>query len=129
MDSFEQLREPQLTPKVVFYSSLTEEDISEIDYIHAQRVFNHFNMTYLRDYHNIYLLTDMLLLAELFENFRDVYLQHWGLNPAHNYTFSGFSWQAALRMTDMELDLLTEIDQHLFMKKEIGGGVAMMSHQ
>ena len=60
MDSFERFQKPQLPPKDVFYSSLTEVDISEIDCTHAQRVFNHFNMTYLRDYHNFYLLSSIL---------------------------------------------------------------------
>ena len=91
MDSFERFHEPQLQSKDTFYNSLTEEDISEIDYAHAQRVFNHFNMTDLRDYHNFYLLTDILLLADVFKNFRDVCLQHYGLDPAHNYTSLGLS--------------------------------------
>ena len=82
MDSFERFQEPQLPPKDAFYSSLTEEDISEIDYTHIQRVFNHFNMTDLGYYHNLYLLTSVLLLADVFENFRDVCLQHYGLDPA-----------------------------------------------
>ena len=60
MDSFERFQKPQLPPKDVFYSSLTEVDISEIDCTHAQRVFNHFNMTYLRDYHNFYVLSSIL---------------------------------------------------------------------
>ena len=66
MDSFERFEEPQLPPKDAFYSSLTEEDISEIDYTHAQRVSNHFNMTDLGDDHNFYLLTDVFLLADVF---------------------------------------------------------------
>ena len=81
-----------------------------IDYTHVQRVFNHFDMTDLRDYHNCYLITDVLLLANVFENFRDVCLQHYGSDLAHNYTFPGLSWQAALKMTDVELNLLTGID-------------------
>ena len=129
MESFEQFQEPQLRPKNAFYSSLTEEDISEIDYTHAQRVFNHFNMTDIRNYHNFYLLTDVLLLADVLENFREVCLQHYGLDPAHNYTSPGFSWQAALKMTDVELDLLANIDQHLFIEEWIRGGVSMISHQ
>ena len=129
MDPFERFQELKLPPKDAFSSSLTEEDISAIDYTHAQRVFNHFNMTNLEDYHNFYLLTDVLLLADLFENLRDVCLQHYGLDPAHNYTFPGLSWQAALKMADLELDLLTDIDQHLFIEEGIRGGVAMISHQ
>ena len=86
-------------------------------------------MTDLRDYHNFYLLTYVLLLADVFEDFRDVCLQHYGLDPAHNYTSPGLSWQAALKMTNLELDLLTDIDQHLFIEEGIKGGVAMISHR
>ena len=128
MDSFEQFEEPQLPPKDAFYISLTEEDIFEIYYTHGQRVFNHFNMADLGDYHNLYLLTDVLLLADTFGNFRDVCLQRYGLDPAHNYTSPGLSWQDALKMTDMELDLLTDIDRDFFIEEGIRGGVAMISY-
>ena len=72
MYSFERLPEPQLPPKDAFYSSLTEEDISQRDYTHAQRVLNHFDTTYFKHYHNFGLLTDVLLLAKVLENFRDL---------------------------------------------------------
>ena len=68
----------------------------------------------------------MLLLANVFENFRDVCFQHHGLDPAHNYTSPGLPWQAALKMLDVQLDLLSDIDQHLFIKEGIRGGVAMI---
>ena len=123
MDSFERFQETQLPPKDGFYSPLTEEDISEIDFIHSQRVFNRFNMTDLRHYHNFYLLTDVLLLANVFENFRDMCLQNYCLDPSHNYTSPGLSWQAALKMTDVELNLFTDIDQHLFIEEGFTGGV------
>ena len=129
MDSSERFQERELPPKDVFYSSLTEEDISEINYTHTQRVFNHFDMTDLRDYHNFYLLTDVLLLTTVFQNFRDMCLQRYGLDPIQNYTSSGFSWQAALKMMDVELYLLTDIDQHLFIEKGIKGGVAIISYR
>ena len=86
-------------------------------------------MTDLRNYHNFYLLTNMVLLADVFENFRDVCLQTYGLDPAHNYTSLGLTWQAALKMTDMDLDFLTDIDQYLFIEEEIGKGVAMINRQ
>ena len=129
MDSFERFQEPQLPPKEVFYSSLMEEDISEIDNTNAERVFNHFGMTDLEDYHNFYLLTGVLLLANVLENFKDVCLQYYGLDLAYNYTSPGLSRQAVLKMMDVELDLLTNIDQHLFIKDVISGGVEMISHQ
>ena len=129
MDSFERFEEPHLPPKDAFYTSFTEEGISEIDYTHVQRVFNHFDMIDLRDYHNFSLLTNVLLLADVFENFRDVCLQHYGLDLAHNYTSPGLPWQPAFKMIDVELDLLTDIDQHLFIEEGISGGMAMISHQ
>ena len=129
MDSFERFQEQQLPPKDASCSSLTEEDISEIDYTHAQRVFKHLNMADLGDYHNFYLLTDMPILADVFENFRDVFHQHYGLDSAHNFTSTGFYRQTALKMTDMELDLLTDTDQHMFMEERINGGVVMICHQ
>ena len=86
-------------------------------------------MKVLRNYHNFYLLTDVLLLADMFENFRDVCLRHYGLDPAYNCTFSCLFWQAALKLTDVELDLPTDIDQHSFIEEGIRGGVAMISHR
>ena len=74
MDSFERFQEPQLPPKEAFYSLLTEEDIFETDYAHAQRVFKHFDITDLGDYHKFYLLPDVLLLMDTFDNFNDVRL-------------------------------------------------------
>ena len=77
-------------------------------------------MTDLVDYQNFYLLTDLLLLTAVFKNFRNVCLQHSGLDPFHDYTSPGLSWQAALKITDVELDFLTDIDQHLFIMKRSG---------
>ena len=125
MDSFERIQEPQLPLKDAFYSSFTEEDISEIDYTQEQRVLNHCNMTDLRDCPNLYLLTDVLLLSDAFVNFRNVCLQTFGFDPAHNYTSPGLSWQ----MADVKWDLLTVIDQHLFMEEEIRGRLAIISHR
>ena len=123
MDSFERLQEPQLPPKDAFFH------LTEKDYTHAQRVFNHFSMTDLKDYHKFYLLTGVLLQADVFENFRDMCLQYYGLHPAHNYTFPDLSWKAALKIKDVELDLLTDTEQHLFIEEGIRGGMAIISHQ
>ena len=98
-----------------------EEDISEIDNTNAKRVFNHFGITDLEDYHKFYLLTDVLLLADVLENFSDVSLQYYGVDLAHNYTSPGLSQQAALKMMDVELDLFTDIDKHLFIEDVIRG--------
>ena len=82
----------------------------------------------LGDYHNFYLLTDVLLLADVFDNFRDMCLQYYGLDPADNYNSPGLPWQAAVKMTDVEFDLLTDIEQDLFIEEWIKRGSAMISH-
>ena len=117
MDSFERFQQPQLPLKGALYSSLAEVDISEADYTHAQRVFNHFDMTDLEDYHNFYILIDVLLLVDVFENFRDVCLQHYGLDPAHNYTSPCLSCS------------YNDGHEHLFIEEGIRGGVTMISQR
>ena len=121
MESFERFQEPQLPPKYAFYSSWTEEDIFEIDYTHIQMVLNHFDMTYLEDYPNLYLLTDVLLLAKVFQNFRNLCFQDHGLDSARNYNYAGLSWQSALKIKDVKLDVFTAIDQHLVIGEGIRG--------
>ena len=81
------------------------------------------------DYHNFCLLTDVFLLADMFKKFRDVCLQQCGLDPAHNYTFPGLSWEPTFEMRDVELDLLTDIDQHLLREDDIAWGLIMIWHQ
>ena len=71
----------------------------------------------LGDYHDIYLKSDVYLLADVFENFRSTALSTYGLDPAHYFTLPGFSWDALLRTTAIELELLTDIDQHLFIER------------
>ena len=77
----------------------------------------------LADYHDVYLATDVLLLADVFENFRDVCLQHYKLDPAHFYTAPGLAWQAALKYTGVKLELLTDYDMLLMFEKGIRGGI------
>lgn len=129
MDSFERFNETSLPSKDKFYSSLTDDGIEDREYAHAHNVWNTFQMKTMRDYHDLYLITDTLLLADVFEEFRKMCLENYKLDPVHSYTAPGLSWQAALRMTNVELDLLTDIDQHLFIEEGIRGGVAMISHR
>ena len=129
MDSWVKFDEIALPTKDLFYSTLTGEDISDVDYEHAKNVFSNFEMQDLRDYHNFYLLTDVLLLADVFESFRNTCISNYDLDPAHCYTAPGLSWQAALKMTGITLDLLTDIDMHLFIEAGIRGGVAVISHR
>ena len=83
----------------------------------------------LGDYHNLYLLTDVLLLADIFENFRSMCLENYDLDPLHSYTSPGMAWQAALKMTKVELELITDPDMYLFVENEIRGGISMITHR
>ena len=128
MDSFDRFEETQLPPKENFYSSLTDESISDSDYQHAQEVWTTFNCQTIGDYHDLYLQTDVLLLADVFENFRRTALSTYKLDPAHYYTLPGYSWDALLKLTNVSLELLTEPDIYLFVEKGLRGGISMVSH-
>ena len=129
MDSLERFNETKLPPKESFYSRLTGEDISDEDYTHARKVWEEFNMEHLQDYHNLYNETDVLLLADVFENFRNICLENYELDPAHYYTAPGLAWDAALKVPDVNLELLSDIDMLLMIEKGIRGGVSMISNR
>ena len=129
MDSLERLKENKLPPKESFYSRLTDEDISDEDYQHAQKVWEAFDMEHLQDYHNLYNETDVILLADVFENFRSICITNYELDPAHYYTAPGLAWDATLKITGIELELLTDIDMLLMIEKGIRGGVSMISNR
>ena len=110
MDSLEKLKETKLPPREAFYSRLNDEGISDEDYAHAQQVWKTFRMKTLQDYHDLYNEVDVLLLADVFENFRDICIEKYKLDPAHYYTAPGLAWDGALKVTNVELELLTDID-------------------
>ena len=83
VSSNEKLSETQLPPKEEFYSKLNDEDITDDDYQHAINVWNTFKCKTIRDYHDLYLKSDVLLLSDVFENFRKTCLKHYNLDPAH----------------------------------------------
>ncbi|XP_065667913.1 uncharacterized protein LOC136088164 [Hydra vulgaris] len=98
-DSINRFNETQLPPKELIFSKLNDEDISDDDYSHAQDVWNEFNCKTFRDYHDLYNVSDVLLLADVFENFRDVCMNCYKLDPAWYYTSPGLAWDAALKKT------------------------------
>ena len=97
MDSLERLKETQLPPREAFHSRLNDEGISDEDYLHAQKVWETFEMKTLKKYHNLYNQVDVLLLADVFENFRDICIKNYKLDPAHYYTAPGLARDAALK--------------------------------
>ena len=129
MDSFEKFNETELPKKEEFYSILNNENISDKDYKHAQIVWNAFNLKTMGDYHNLYLKSDVLLLTDVFENFRKTCLQYYKLDPCHYYTSPGLSWDAMLKMTDIKLELMTDIDMYQFIEKGIRGGISYIANR
>ena len=97
--------------------------ISEEDYQHAQRVWKEFGIRDLEDYHDLYLRTDVVQLANVFEAFRDTCLRHYTLDPAHFYTSPGLAWRACLKCTGIKLELLTNPDMLLMFERGIRGGI------
>ena len=103
MDTPDKLKETQLPPKGAFYSRLNNEGICNENYAHAREVWETFEMKNLEDYHNLYNRVDVLLLTDVFENFRDICIKNYNLDPAHYYTAPGLAWDAALKVTEVKL--------------------------
>ena len=127
VSSLEKLSETQLPPKEEFYSRLYDEDISDEDYQHAVNVWNTFGCKTIRDYHNLYLKSDVMLLADVFENFRVTCLKHYKLDPAYYYTSPGLAWDACLKETGQQLQLLDDYDMLMMIEKGIRGGMTHIS--
>ena len=123
MDEWNKFDEKALPDKDSFYSSLTMEDISKTDYVHANNVFKKFSMNNLGDYHDLYVRSDTLLLTDIFENFRQSCLENYELDPAHFVSLPGLAWQTCLKKTNVELEFLKDYDMLLMIEEGIRGGI------
>ena len=123
MDEWDKFNEKKLLCKESFYSNLTMEDISDTDYKHASNVFEKFNLNNLGDYHDLYVRSDTLLFADVFENFRNACLNNYELDPTHFVSLPGLAWQACLKKTNVELELITDYDMLLMIEDGIRGGI------
>ena len=129
MDSFDRFNETKLPVQQDFYSILNNEHISDEQYKHAQNVWDTFNLKTMGDYHDLYLKSDILLLADVFENFRKTCLQYYKLDPCHYFTSPGLSWDAMLKMTDIKLELMVDIDMFQFIEKGMRGGISYIANR
>ena len=129
MDSEEKFKEDKPPPQKAFYSKLTGKGISNKNYNHVLNVWNSFNMKTMKDYHELYNDSDVLLLADVFENFRDICLKIYGLDPVHYFTAPGLAWDACLKMTGINLELLSNQDMLLMIEKGIRGGISIISNR
>ena len=129
IDSIEKFNDTKPPPREAFYSKLSGRGISEKNYKHVWNVWNTFKMKTFKDYHELYNETDVLLLADVFENFRDLCLKIYGLDPVYYFTTPGLAWDACLKMTDIDLELLSDPDMLLMFEKGIRGGISMISNR
>ncbi|MGH9021455.1 MAG: hypothetical protein ACRDV0_10690 [Acidimicrobiales bacterium] len=129
IDSMEKMNNPTLPTKNQFYDHLREEHISDESYERAKDVWRLFDCKNLGDYADLYLKSDVLLLTDVFEQFRDTCLKVYKLDPAHYYTLPSLSFDCMLRMSKVELELLTDIDMIHFFKKGIRGGISQCTER
>ena len=115
-DSWQRFDET-LPDKEVFYSNLNMEDITDVDYRLGKTVFEYLINKNLGDYHDLYVQSDTLLHADVFENFRNMCIKIYELDPAHFLSAPGLAWQACLKTTEIKLELLTDVDMLLMVEK------------
>ena len=117
----------ELPPIDAFYCSLSEETITPEEYDRAQNVWREFGIENMQQYHDLYLNLDVLLLADVFENFRQTFILDYGLDPSHYCTLPGFTFDACLKFTEQELYLFTDSEKFLFIENSIRGGIFVVS--
>ena len=123
MNGIEKFSEEKLPPKEAFYSKLNDCGVSDEDYERAQLIWKEFERKNLGEYHDLYLKSDVLLLADVFEEFRNICLKNYSLDPAWYYTSPGLSWDALLKHLEVKLELLTDPDKLLLFEKGIRDGI------
>ena len=121
--------EATIPPKEVFYSKLNLETVTDKDYAHVQKVWDPFEIKNCGKYHDLYVLCDTLLLADVFENFRDKCIEIYGLDPLHFGSAPGLAWQACLKKTEVKLKLITDYDMLMMVENGIWGGTCKATHR
>ena len=130
INSYERFNETELPAIDEFYSTLNEEGIEDKEYEHAIKVWKTFNINNIGEYHDLYLKTDVLLLSDIFEAFRETAMTNYDLDPSNGYfTLPNFAWMAMLKKTGVVLELLTDIDMYQFCEQGIRGGTSLISHR
>ena len=127
MTSKGKLYEKQLPPKEAFKNDLSGEHISDKEYEFAQSVWDMFQCKSMKEYTELYLLIDIMLLADIFENFRSNCIENYHLDPVYYFSAPHFTFDAFLRKTKAEIELITDLNQYLFLCKAIRGGVSQVS--
>ena len=127
MNSWNKFDEIKLPKKEDFYSHLYEENITDKDYARANIVWKHFDIKNLGEYHDLYLMTDVYLLTDVFENFRDMCLNYYGLDPAYYLTLPNYSWNAFLSLTGVRLQQIHIKEMYEMIENGLRGGMTQCS--
>ena len=122
MDNFERSNDEQLPKKEDFYSILSNEQKTDDQYNHAKRIWKKLPSKNMGEYHDLYLKSDILLLTDVFENFRKTCLKFYKLDACHYFT-----WDTMLKMTKIKLDLISDVDMYQFVEKGMRGGISYIS--
>ena len=129
MNSYDRFIETSFPNKKDCYSQLNKEDIGVDNYKHALNVCKQLNVKNMGQYHDIYLSTDVLLLTDVFEAFRETAMINYHLDPTHYVSLPGFGFDASLKMTKIKLDVMSDYDMYLMIERGIRGGMSMISHR
>jgi len=125
-DIFKQTCLPSMSE---FYSKLKMEGITEDEYKRAQEMWDTYKCKNMQDFHDVYVKLDIILLADCIENFRHVGIQEYGIDPAYCWTLAGYTWQCCLKMTNLELQLITNPNVFLMFENAIRGGASTVSNR
>ena len=106
MDNWERSDETSLPDKEPFYNSLNMENIDDIDYRHGNNMFEKFQLKNLGEYHDLYVQSNTLLLAGVFENFRNMCIKVYELDPGHFLSLPGLAWQACLKKNKFKIKII-----------------------
>ena len=129
MTSRDKFLETSLPPIEDFYDRLRDEPVTQDDYDRAQQTWTRFGITNMEEYHNHYLLTDVLLLCDVFQSFRQSVMDHHRLDCLHFFALPSLSWAMALKHTDVKLELITDPDMYLLIENNMRGGIPTISQR
>ena len=128
MSGFEKFKE-ELPSKEKFYKSLTNRTISDKEYEHVLNVWKKIEMTTMEGYHALHLKCYVLLLADVFEKFRNNSLKNYGLSPSHCFSAPGLSWDAVFKMIKTEIELIPDTDMYIFFEKVTKSRISYVSNR
>ena len=129
MDIWEKFDETTIPPKGIFHSKINEEVTSDVDYPHVKKVWEVFKVKNRGEYHDLYAQSDTLLLADVFQNFRDKCDEIYKLDPVHFVSAPGLAWQTCLKKTKVKLELIKNFDMLMMVENGIRGGICQATHK